>query len=126
MNARLSTPVKTYSQENTDIYDVAICGSGIAGLTIARQLKLTMPKISILILDRIARPLPNVGFKVGESIDVNDFVSLNNQEWHNRVPEQRRYYSTNHLVGEGYWVWLIPLASPSPEKRSSIARRICK
>ena len=24
-----------------------------------------------------------------------------------------RWYSTNHLMGEGYWVWLIPLASGS-------------
>jgi flavin-dependent dehydrogenase len=31
--------------------------------------------------------------------------------WGKRVPEGRRWLSTNHLCGRGYWVWLIPLAS---------------
>jgi flavin-dependent dehydrogenase len=35
---------------NNKIYDVAICGSGLAGLTLARQLKLNMPDISIVFL----------------------------------------------------------------------------
>ena len=30
-----------------------------------------------------------------------------------RCDPQARWLSTNHLVGEGYWVWLIPLASGS-------------
>ncbi|TNE48252.1 MAG: FAD-dependent oxidoreductase [Deltaproteobacteria bacterium] len=49
-------------------------------------------------------------------IDVESFVPQNQDSWHNRVaPEHprngdfRRIYSTNHLVGDGYWVWLIPL-----------------
>ena len=29
------------------------------------------------------------------------------------VPERRRWLSTNHLMGAGYWVWLIPLGSGS-------------
>lgn len=245
------------------IYDVAICGSGLAGLTLARQLKLKMPDLSIILLDRLARPLPEAGFKVGEStvevgafylsqvlqltdyfethhlhklgfryflgdttgpfhqrpeiglsefhqpnsyqidrgllendlrqfnevagiellesclikdielaseaehlhhviytqgndktnrtiqarwivdstgrrrilqkkldlckpfetnfsavwfrvegrFDVDDFVPQTETEWHDRVPNQIRYFSTNHLCGEGYWVWLIPLST---------------
>ncbi|HMO19250.1 MAG TPA: FAD-dependent monooxygenase [Oligoflexia bacterium] len=31
--------------------------------------------------------------------------SMNNQG------EHQRWFSTNHLMGEGYWVWLIPLSS---------------
>lgn len=27
--------------------------------------------------------------------------------------EKARFFSTNHLMGQGYWVWLIPLASGS-------------
>lgn len=248
-----------------DIYDVAICGSGLAGLTLARQLRLTMPDISIVLLDRLSRPLPKAGFKVGEStvevgafylanvlqltdyfeehhfhklgfryffgdarncfqdrpeiglsefhspnsyqidrgkleddlrqfnveagvelledctvkdielasnsdseqlhqiiytrgvyeanqtiqarwvvdslgrrrllqkklglakpnhskfsavwfrlegrFDVSDFVPSTERQWHDRVPGKKRYYSTNHLCGEGYWVWLIPLST---------------
>ncbi len=248
---------------NNKKYDVAICGSGLAGLTLARQLKLAMPDISIVLLDRLARPLPQAGFKVGEStvevgafylanvlqlteyfeqhhfhklgfryflgdttgpfhkrpeiglskfhfpnsyqidrglvendlrelniaagvdlledclvkdieltngsqephqviytqgdnktpqtiqarwvidsmgrrrllqkklglakpfepnfsavwfrvegrFDVSDFVPKTEKEWHDRVPDNIRYYSTNHLCGEGYWVWIIPLST---------------
>lgn len=258
---------------NQNIYDVAICGSGLAGLTLARQLKLKMPDISIVLLDRLARPLPEAAFKVGEStvevgafyltdvlqladyleeqhlhklglryffgnahgpfdqrpevglsefhapnsyqidrgrlendlrqlnieagmelreqclvkdiklreeqdqsqvpqfnaqqlhqviytqgkdkteqtinarwvidamgrrrflqkkldltrpnnsqysavwfrlkgrLDVSDFVPQSEQKWHDRVPNNNRYYSGNHLCGEGYWIWIIPLSS---------------
>jgi flavin-dependent dehydrogenase len=245
------------------IYDVIICGSGLAGLTLARQLKLTMPNLSILTIDKLSRSLPEASFKVGESsvevgayylahsvqledyleknhfpklglryffgdsqqdfhqrsefglsefhqpnsyqmdrgilendlrqmnveagitllencqikginlaenteklheveykdhsnqvigiaksrwvidamgrrrflqkklglnqpnsdlfnavwfrvegkFDITDFVPSEQKQWHNRVPGAKRYYSTNHLCGNGYWVWLIPLSS---------------
>lgn len=244
--------------------DVAICGGGLAGLTLARQLKLAMPRLSIVLLDRLARPLPEAAFKVGEStvevgayylgqtlklhdyfdehhlyklglryffgdsqgpfqdrpefglsefppvssyqidrgllendlrrfnaeagvqmlegcavraialangngrheisfkqretgaegkvharwvidamgrrrylqkkldlakahgrpcsaawfrlegrIDVSDLAPRDADGWHRRVPENNRYYSTTHLMGKGYWVWLIPLSSGS-------------
>jgi flavin-dependent dehydrogenase len=248
---------------NNKIYDVAICGGGLAGLTLARQLKLSLPNLSIIVLDRLSRPLPEAAFKVGEStveagshylaeilqlrdyfkqkhlqklglrfflgdsqgpfeqrpelglsrfhapssyqvdrgmlendlrqfnlemgikllencrvqtiklteepgqlhqitysqgedkqsltiqahwvidamgrrrflqkqlglekacaakhsaawfwlkgrFDVSDFVPASETEWHNRVPNNLRYYSTNHLCGKGYWIWLIPLSS---------------
>ena len=248
---------------NHRIYDVAICGAGMAGLTLARQLKQTMPDLSIVLLDRLGNSLPEATHKVGEStlsvgtyylanilglkdylnqchlpklglryffgnsqglfekrpelgqsefyveshpyqldrgrfemdlrqfnreagvelvencavkdiqlsktpdvphkivytrgegktetvrarwaidamgrrrflqkklglaqpndtkysaawfrikgrIDVSDFVPKSNRQWHDRVPDNNRYYSTNHLCGKGYWVWLIPLSS---------------
>lgn len=261
MTQSLQKP-KSFNQQNLDTYDVVICGGGLAGMTLARQLRLNIPDISILVLDRLSSPLPNATFKVGEStveagafylvntlqlpnyfednhyiklglrffhgntqgafkdraevglsefhephsfqidrgvfeqylrnlnveaninvienssvqdimladdeqahtilykqadaketqtvkarwvidamsrrrylqkklglekpndkkynaawfriderIDVADLVPKNEEEWHNRVPNNMRYYSTNHLVGEGYWVWLIPLSS---------------
>jgi flavin-dependent dehydrogenase len=33
--------------------------------------------------------------------------------WRSRVPSGLRWQSTNHLMGIGYWVWLIPLGSGS-------------
>lgn len=49
-------------------------------------------------------------------IDIDSFASSSQSDWHDRIDSThpraqdfRRIYSTNHLVGEGYWVWLIPL-----------------
>jgi flavin-dependent dehydrogenase len=33
--------------------------------------------------------------------------------WRARLPSDNRWLSTNHLMGRGYWVWLIPLGSGS-------------
>ncbi|MGH8655237.1 MAG: hypothetical protein ACREYE_25075, partial [Gammaproteobacteria bacterium] len=43
--------------------------------------------------------------------DVCDLVSESKTRWHERVPGRMRYFSTTHLMGDGYWVWLIPLSS---------------
>jgi flavin-dependent dehydrogenase len=43
-------------------------------------------------------------------IDVDDIGANGGRAWRrNRV--ESRYFSTNHLMGKGYWVWLIPLGS---------------
>ncbi len=48
-------------------------------------------------------------WRVKGRLDVSDFVPEGNIEWHQRVPHKIRYYSTTHLMGNGYWIWLIPL-----------------
>jgi len=49
-------------------------------------------------------------FRINGRLDINDFVPRG--EWHmQRDPDNIRYFSTNHLMGYGYWVWLIPLGS---------------
>ena len=50
-----------------------------------------------------------VWFRVKGRLDVTDFVPEENRRWHSRVPHKVRYYSTTHLMGNGYWIWLIPL-----------------
>ncbi|MDY7016557.1 MAG: tryptophan 7-halogenase, partial [Cyanobacteriota bacterium] len=50
-------------------------------------------------------------FRIEDRIDISDFVPNEQRQWHDRVPNRNRYYSTNNLCGEGYWVWLIPLPS---------------
>jgi flavin-dependent dehydrogenase len=50
-------------------------------------------------------------FRIGAKIDVNEWSA--DAEWLGRCNPPNRWLSTNHLVGEGYWVWLIPLASGS-------------
>lgn len=49
-------------------------------------------------------------FRLKGGLDVESFSD--NQEWIDRVPERGfRKLATVHLVDEGYWVWMIPLAS---------------
>lgn len=50
-------------------------------------------------------------FRLRGRIDVTDLVPASEVEWHSRVEGDNRYYSTNHLMDNGRWVWLIPLAS---------------
>jgi hypothetical protein len=51
-------------------------------------------------------------FRLAGGLKLDDFSD--DAEWTARIPEEHRgerWLSTNHLLGEGYWVWLIPLAS---------------
>ncbi|WBC14937.1 tryptophan 7-halogenase [Micromonospora sp. WMMA1998] len=50
-----------------------------------------------------------VWFRIAHPIDINDWSD--DPQWRARIREGRRELSTNHLMGDGYWVWLIRLAS---------------
>jgi flavin-dependent dehydrogenase len=47
-------------------------------------------------------------FRIGHQINIDDWDDQ--PHWKQRVKVSRRL-STNHLMGKGYWVWLIPLSS---------------
>lgn len=48
-------------------------------------------------------------FRVAAEIDIGRWSD--DRDWQTRLVEGDRAMSTNHLMGEGYWVWLIRLAS---------------
>lgn len=50
-------------------------------------------------------------FRVKGRFDVADLVDPSQQAWHARDVDKKRWLSTVHLCGTGYWVWLIPLAT---------------
>lgn len=52
-----------------------------------------------------------IWFRIKGRIDIDQWSD--NAAWRERCNPQARWLSTNHLVGAGYWVWLIPLASGS-------------
>tara|TARA_R110002072_G_scaffold303070_1_gene492778 strand:+ start:8670 stop:10481 length:1812 start_codon:yes stop_codon:yes gene_type:complete len=54
-------------QPSASTQDVVICGGGLAGLLLARQLRRELPDLSVTLIDRMARPLPDAAHKVGES-----------------------------------------------------------
>lgn len=51
-------------------------------------------------------------FRLGGGLDIEDWSR--DEAWRARMTERGlRMLSTNHLMGQGYWVWLIPLSSGS-------------
>ena len=51
-------------------------------------------------------------FRFDKRIKIDDWCS--DASWHEgHSGKTARWYSTNHLMGQGYWVWLIPLSSGS-------------
>lgn len=50
-------------------------------------------------------------FRVKGRFDVADLVDPSVTAWHARDVDKKRWLSTVHLCGHGYWVWLIPLAT---------------
>ncbi|GLV53914.1 halogenase [Dictyobacter sp. S3.2.2.5] len=55
------------TEASHDRYDVAILGGGIAGLTLALQLKKSSPAARILVVEKQKHPVPEAAHKVGES-----------------------------------------------------------
>ena len=47
-------------------------------------------------------------FRIDHAIEPNDWCD--DPSWHARTNHPRRL-GTNHLMGHGYWVWIIPLAN---------------
>jgi flavin-dependent dehydrogenase len=56
-------------------------------------------------------PVHSVWFRISERITPDEWS--HDEAWRNRCDSHTRWLSTNHLVGAGYWVWLIPLSSGS-------------
>jgi flavin-dependent dehydrogenase len=50
-------------------------------------------------------------WRVKGKVDVKDLVPESEHAWHGRDPENLRWYSTVHFMGEGYWFWYIPLGT---------------
>lgn len=51
-------------------------------------------------------------FRLGGGIDIEDWADRSDEEFFGRMEERGlRMLSTNHICGQGYWCWLIPLAS---------------
>lgn len=51
----------------------------------------------------------SVWFRIDRRLSIDDWCD--DDAWGARCSPPERWRSTNHLCGEGYWVWLIPLGS---------------
>lgn len=50
-----------------------------------------------------------VWFRLSEEIDVHDWSE--DKTWKSHLPPDFRRLSTNHFMGNGYWLWIIPLVN---------------
>jgi flavin-dependent dehydrogenase len=50
-------------------------------------------------------------YRVQGRVDIKDFVPQEVARWHDAPFAKERWRSTNHFMGPGYWVWIIPLSS---------------
>ena len=59
----------------------------------------------------VGHTINSAWIRLGGGLDLEQW-GADNAEWMAEMPEPGfRQYSTNHLLGEGYWVWMIPLSS---------------
>lgn len=50
-------------------------------------------------------------FRVKGRVDITTFVPDSEVDWHQNEWAEHRWRSTNHLMGRGYWLWIIPLST---------------
>ena len=75
-------------------HDVVILGGGLAGLTLALQLRLRVPGIDVLVLERRRHPVPQACHKVGEStveIGAHYFTKVLGLEAHFAQAQLRKF-----------------------------------
>ena len=63
-------------------------------------------------------------FRISERIDIDDWSD--DPDWKARMEPNFRWRATNHLLGPGYWVWIIPLVSGSTSIGIVAAPRISR
>jgi flavin-dependent dehydrogenase len=84
----------TDDRQPAETYDVAILGGGLAGLTLALQIKAQRPDTSIFVAEKRPGPAPEAAFKVGEStveVSANYFGKVLGLEEHLETQQLRKF-----------------------------------
>ncbi len=71
--------------------------------------RLAFLKRKLELTESVEHNINTCWFRVKGEIDVTDWSD--NSAWKSKLKPGLRRLSTNHLMGPGYWVWLIPLSS---------------
>ncbi|MFT5612147.1 MAG: flavin-dependent dehydrogenase [Polaribacter sp.] len=80
---------------NTKTHDVIIAGGGLAGLSLAHQIKQSQPEADILVVERNTFPIPEKTSKVGEST-----VEIGSH-YLNRTLNLQSHFNDRHLRKHG-------------------------
>lgn len=99
-------------------HDVIIVGGGLAGLTLALQLKNSKPDISILVLEKRSRDAPLTTNKVGESISELGAAYLR------ETLDLKDYLAQAHLPKLGFRFFFSPEHSDNIAKRVEVGSRL--
>jgi flavin-dependent dehydrogenase len=98
-------------------YDVIILGGGMAGLTLAMQIKQREPKIKIALLERRKNEAPSAAHKVGEStVELGTYYLR-------EVLKLKDYLEENHLHKHGLRFYFSPHVRETIEKRAEYGAR---
>jgi flavin-dependent dehydrogenase len=84
-------------------HDLIVMGGGLAGLTLALQLRERLPEINVLVLERHAHPVPEACHKVGEStveIGAHYFANVLGLKQH-LVHKQLKKFGFRFFFSEG-------------------------
>ena len=104
--------------EITEKYDVIIAGGGLAGLTLALQLKQTKSAISILVLEKRSETAPVATHKVGES------VSELGASYLREVLNLKEYLTEEQLPKFGFRFFFSPEHNENIDRRVEVGSRI--
>jgi 2-polyprenyl-6-methoxyphenol hydroxylase-like FAD-dependent oxidoreductase len=62
------------------------------------------------LLEENGHEVNSAWFRLDGGLDIESWADPDDEEFFGRMSERGlRQYSTNHLCGQGYWVWMIPL-----------------
>ncbi len=64
------------------------------------------------LLEENGHMVNSVWFRMAGGLDIEEWADPDDEEFFGRMSERGlRQFSTNHLCGKGYWMWMIPLSS---------------
>ena len=89
--------------ESAAAHDLIILGGGLAGLTLALQLRQRLPALKVLVLERRSHPVPEAAFKIGEStveIGAHYFANVLGLKQH-LVEQQLKKFGFRFFFSEG-------------------------
>jgi len=94
----------SFTQMDADVSTTARWVVDAAGRASLLKRKLGLAK-------EVGHTINSAWFRLAGGLDLEDW-GRHNEQWMGKMAEPGiRKFSTNHLMGEGYWVWLICLSS---------------